>query len=93
MANDAFFVHDERGARGNAAVLVKDTVVLNHLAFEIAEQREGNSDILGEAFVSGKAVNTDPEHLRLRSIEFGDISLIRLQFFRSTTGEGQYIEC
>ena len=78
VADDTFFVHDERGTSGESAFFVKDAVLLNHMAFEIAKQRERDSDILGEAFVAGKSVNTDPEHLRVGGIEFGDSSLIRV---------------
>ena len=43
-------------------------------------------------FVSGIAVHANAEHLCVCCFEFGDISLIPLQFFRSTPGEGQDIE-
>ncbi len=92
VAEDTFFVDDERGACSKSAFLVKDTVIFDHLAFEIAEQWERDVNVLGETFVSSKAVNTDSENLRFGGIEFGNIRLIRLQLLCSTTGEREHIE-
>ena len=59
MADDAFLVEDERGARAEAAFLVEDSVVTHGRAFEIAEQRERDLDVFGEARVGRCAVNAD----------------------------------
>jgi hypothetical protein len=59
IADDAFLVHDERGARAEAAFFVEDAVVADGGAFEIAEEWEGDLDVFGEARVSGCAVNAD----------------------------------
>jgi hypothetical protein len=59
VADDAFLVEDERGARAEAAFLVEDAVVADGRAFEIAEQRERDLDVFGEARVGRCAVNAD----------------------------------
>ena len=91
VPDDAFFIDQEGGAISETLLLVIDAVVLNYGALEIAEYGEGNSDLFCEFSVSGNAVNTHSENLSLVCLEFGDISLIRLQFLRSTTGKGEYI--
>jgi hypothetical protein len=78
VLNDSFLVHDERGARAVAAFLVEDAVVADGLAFEIAEERERDLDVFGEARVGGRTVYTDAQNLSFGSVEFGNIRLIRL---------------
>jgi hypothetical protein len=92
VSDDAFFVYDEGRARGEAAFLVEYAVIFRYLAFEIAEEREGDSDVFGEALIGGEAVNTDAQDLRVACVEFGNISLICLQLSRSASGEGQHVE-
>jgi hypothetical protein len=60
VADDAVLVEHERGARAEAAVFVEDAVVADCRAFEIAEQRERDLDVFGEARVGGRTVNADP---------------------------------
>lgn len=59
VANDAFLVNDEGGARAEAAFFVEDAVVAHGRAFEIAEERERDLDVFGEARVGGRTVNAD----------------------------------
>ena len=92
VADNTIFIYDESGARAKSTVLIKDAIILHCFAFEIAQQRKGDSEILREAFVGGRTVNADSENLCAGGFEFGDISLIRLQFLRSTTGESEYVE-
>jgi len=92
VPDNAFFIDQEGGAISKTVFLVEDAVVFNHSAFEIAEYRECNSELFGEFAVGGNAVDTHSEDLSLVCFEFGDISLIRLQFLRSTTGKGEHID-
>ena len=92
MPDDAFFVDQEGGAISKPLLLVKDAVLLDHGAFEIAEEWEGNSDLFCEFAVGGNAVYTHSENLSFGIFELGDISLIRLQFLRSTTCESEHID-
>jgi hypothetical protein len=91
VLNDSFFIDYEGGAISKALFFVEDAIVFDDSAFEVAEYRESNSNLFCEFAVGGNAVNTHAEDLRVGSFEFGDISLIRLQFLRSTTSESQYI--
>ena len=91
MSNDAFFIDQERRAISKALLLVEDAIVFDDGAFEIAQQRERNCELFGKFTVGGNAVNTQSKNLSLIRFELGDISLIRLQFLRSTTGECEYI--
>ena len=91
MSNDAFFIDQERRAISKALLLVEDAIVFDDGAFEIAQQRERNCELFGKFTVGGNAVNTQSKNLSLIRFELGDISLIRLQFLRSTTGESEHI--
>jgi hypothetical protein len=92
MADDPVFVYDESGTAANEPLLVEDAVSLDHLSLDIAEQWECHPYVFLEAVVSRVAVNADADDLCVRFFEFGNISLIRLQLFRSTAGEGEHIE-
>ena len=92
VLDDAFLIDQERGAVSKTLLLVEDTISLHYRAFEIAEYRECDSELFGEFAVGGNAVDTHAEDLRVVGFELGDISLIRLQFLRSTTGKRQYID-
>lgn len=92
VPDDAFLVHDERGAVGEAALFVEDPVFLGSCSLEIAEERVSDLKLLGIFLVGKTAVNADAENLSVGLLEFGDISLIRLEFLRSTAREGQYVE-
>jgi len=91
VPDDAFFVDQEGGAISEALLLIKDAVVFYHGAFEIAEDRKCYLNLFCKFAVGGDAVNTEAEYLSVVGFEFGDISLIRLQFLRSTAGECQHI--
>jgi len=91
VPDDAFLVDQESGAISEPLLFVKDAIVLYDSAFEIAEYRKSNSNLFCEFAVGGNAVDTHSKNLSFITFEFGDISLIRLQFLRSTTGEGQHI--
>jgi len=88
----AFLVEDEGGAARPTFFFVEDAVFLGDFALEVAQQREGYAEVLAEALVGRVAVDTDAENLGVVGFEFGDISLIRLQFLRSTAGEGEHVE-
>src|ERR1041384_395034 len=90
--DDALFVYDEGGARRVAALFVEQAVVFDGRAMPVAQKRKGYADVLSKPAVGGEAVHADAENLRVGGAEFGDIRLIRLQFLRSTTREGEHVE-
>jgi len=92
VPDDAFFIDQEGGAISKALLLVEDAIVFNYSAFEIAENGKCNSELFCEFAVGGNAVDTHSEDLSLIRFELGDISLIRLQLLRSTTGKGEHID-
>jgi len=92
LTYDSILINSESGARAVATLFVKDAIVFNHLALKIAQERKGYSYVFLEAFVSGVAVNTDAQNLRVALLEFGNISLICLEFFRSTARESQHVK-
>ena len=61
-------------------------------AIHVAEKRKGDADLLGKGGVGGGTVNADAEDYGVAGFELGHISLIGLQFFGSTTGEGENVE-
>jgi hypothetical protein len=92
VLNDPILIDYKRSTIPKALRLIENAVVPYHSSFEIAQQGKRNADVLREAFVGGNAIYTDAENLRFHSFEFGDISLIRLQLFCSTTGKSQNIK-
>ena len=92
MLDDSVLVDHERCPIAVAALFIEDAVVFHHCAFEITQQGKGQSILFGKLTIGGHAVNANAENLSIVSIEFGDISLIRLHLFRSTAGEGQDIK-
>jgi hypothetical protein len=92
VLNDAVLVDNKCGPIAEALFFIKDSVVFHYGSLEITEQWKRDTNVLCEAAVGGNAVDTDSKHLGIGSFEFGDISLIRLQFLRSTTSKGQHIE-
>ena len=89
----AFFIDQEGGAIAETLLLIENAVVFDDRAFEVAEQRKRNLELFGEFSVGGNTVYTQSENLSFGGFELGDISLICLQFFRSTAGEREYIYC
>ena len=77
LLNDAFFINQERGAVSKALLLVIDTIRFDYRAFEIAEKRKRDFNLLCEFAVGGDAVYTHPKNLSVGGFEFCDISLIR----------------
>ena len=92
VLNDSLLVDDEGGSVAEALFLIKDSVILHHRSLKITEQWKRYTDVLCKTAIGGNAVDADAEDLSFCAFEFGDISLIRLEFSRSTTGEGQHIE-
>ena len=92
VLNNSLLVDDECGSIAEALFFIKDSVIFDHRSLEITEQWKRYTDVLCKTAVGRNAVDADAEDLSLCSFEFSDISLIRLQFFRSTTGESQHIE-
>jgi hypothetical protein len=100
--DDALFVDDDVGAQGPFVAFVilcrvvgfEDAVGLEHLAVHVAEEREGDADLLGESGVGRGTIHTNTEDFGIRGVDFsgGDSSLDRLKLLRSTTGEGQYVD-
>jgi len=93
VPHDSLLIDNESGAVREPMFFIEDPVLLRDCALKITEQRESESILLREHLIGGRAVNADAQHLCARVLEFGDISLIRLELFRSASGKGQNIEC
>ena len=92
VLDDAFFIDQEGGAISKALLFVEDAVLFYHGSFEIAEEWKCDADVLSKTAVGGNTVDADSENLSVSSFELGDISLIRLQFLRSTTRKREHIK-
>ena len=98
--DDALLVNDDVGSQSPLigfivlVVTLEDAVGLEHLAVHVAEEREGDADLLGEGGVGSGAIDADAENFRIRGVDFtgGDSSLDRLKLFRSTAGKGQDVD-
>lgn len=65
VPNDAFFIDHEGRTISKALLLVEDPIILDHSAFEIAEQRKGDPNLLCKFAVGGNAVYTHAENLSI----------------------------
>ena len=92
MANDAVFIDYEGDAVGEEASEAEDSVSFGYLLFGVAQKGETRAGFLGELAVPFLAVEADPQHLRARGFELGDITLIRLNLFGSTRRGGANIK-
>ncbi len=92
VPDNPFLVDYEGHPVREPMMLVEYPVLFGDGPLEVAQQREGQAFLLGEDAVGSETVNTDAEDLRPRLLEFGDISLIRLELLRSTPRESQHVE-
>jgi hypothetical protein len=92
VADYSLLVNHKRGSARHEVDFVQNPIGSRYLALEVAQQRERQSFFLGEVGVGSKAINAYAYDLCICGFEFGDISLIRLQFPGSTRGEGQDIK-
>ena len=92
VLNDSLPVNHKSGAIRDTFFLVIYPVILGNVSLEIAQEWKLDSDLFGESFVGGRTVYAHSQDLRAIRFEFGDISLIRLELFGSTTGESENIK-
>ena len=86
-------INDKRGAVRHREFVIQNAVLGCGFACEIAKEGEGDADLLSVCFIGKLAVNTDSQNLRSGSFELGNISLICLEFFRSTTRKRKDVKC
>ena len=92
MLDSTVLVDDKRSAIGELLLLVQDPILFGDRSLEVTKEREGEAFLLGEGGVGGGTIDADAQHLGAILLELGDISLIRLEFLRSTTCESQNVE-
>ncbi len=85
-------VYDESSTASDESFFVEDTIRSDHLTLYVGEERECDSYVLLESSVGGVTVNRNAQNLRVILFEVGNISLIRLQFLRSTARKGKHVE-
>ena len=77
-------VDHEGGSVGKQAGEIEDTVSFCRRLLGVAEDGEGCANRPCELPVAFRPVDADPQDLCTGLLKLGDISLIRLEFFRST---------
>ena len=90
----ALLVHDKRSAVGKLKLIVQDAVLFRDLARHVAQERELDTDFLGERGVGGRSVNADTQDGGVLRVDLAgvDTRLVCLKFLRSTAGEGKNVE-
>ena len=76
MLHDSVFVQQERGADREAPGGVQDAILYADFPLEIAQQRKGDAEVLGKAFVAGRGIDADADDLSVVGFVMCDISLI-----------------
>ena len=92
VLDNSILVDHQSNSVGKQAGEVENPVSLGGGLLGVTEEGEGGADLCREGPVGLRLVDTYPEHLRIRRREPGDISLIRLEFLRSTRRACPYVE-
>jgi len=92
VTNNAILIDHEGDAVGKEMSESEVTVSLGYLLAGVTQQRESRAGFLGKLAIPFLAVQADPQNLRARSLELGDITLIRLDLLRSTRRGGANVE-
>jgi hypothetical protein len=92
VLNNSFFVDDESDPVGEEADDIQNTVGFGDLLIGVREQGKTCGRFCRKLAVSFRAVEADSQHLHARSFKPGDITLIRLNLFRSTGRGGANVE-
>jgi len=98
VLNLSFLVHDDGGSlrplifTAFHVVRFQNLVGRQHFFVHVTKEGKCNSDLFCESGVGGGTVYADSQDDCVACFELGHISLIGLQFFRSTTGERQNVE-
>jgi len=92
VADDAILIDHEGDAVGKETSETEDTVSPGDFLVSVTQQRESGAGLLGKLAVPFLAVEADPQHLCARGLELGDITLIRLDLFRSTRCGGANVK-
>lgn len=99
VANHAFFVDHEGGPASPFKLLsghrglLQDAVLFHDCAVHIAQQWESDANLFCESVVGSRAVFADTEDHGVIVFELGEISLISLEFLRSTLGKCENVKC
>jgi hypothetical protein len=75
-------------ARGFVFIQI-DSVFVSYIAAPITEQREGDSNLVGEGFVREGTIHAHTQNLGIGGVQPFQILLERLHLLGSTTGEGE----
>jgi hypothetical protein len=87
IPNLAVHIHDIRNPVAHT-VRAQDTVGFRHFAItEIAQECKRHIELISKDLLRRRIVRADPKNYRIVPIEFSDTSLVRGEFFGSTTGE------
>ena len=90
VLNESIFVDYEGRTTSVAAFLVEDAIVPDDAPLgKVAEDGKSDAVLFGKFPIGKNAVCANAENLGVIRFEFGDISLIRLHFLRSTAGKGK----
>jgi len=92
VLDQPMLVDHEGGSIGKQAGEIEDAVSLCGCLIGVAEDGEGCADFPGELPVAFRPVDADPQDLCTGLLKLGDISLIRLEFFRSTRRARPYVK-
>ncbi|MGD0697496.1 MAG: hypothetical protein ABSB82_21965 [Terriglobia bacterium] len=92
VLNNSVFVDHERGAIGKPLFVIQDAIVFGDCSLKVTQQGECQAILLGENFVGRWTVYTHAKNLRTGFLEMGDISLIRLELLRSTSGKSEDVK-
>src|SRR5215472_7129120 len=89
----AILINQEIYTPADFALFIIETILASDVATPIAQQGEGNIDLLFPRLVAERAVHAHTQHLGVCSFQPLQILLEVLHLLGSTTGEGKNIKC
>jgi len=92
VLNHPILIDHEGSSVGKQAGEIEDAVTLGGCLIGVAENGEGCANLARELPVAFRPVDADSQDLRTGLLKSGDISLIRLEFFRSTRRARPYVK-
>jgi hypothetical protein len=90
VLNPTLLIHHKRCAVGKLSFIIQNTVRFGDLALHVAQEREFHAKLFGEFGIGRNGIDADAQNCGVVKIDFArvDTSLVSLQLFGSTSGEG-----
>ena len=91
MPDDSFFIH-KKSCASRHPEKTENAKAFRNFFVGVAEQRKRDAELFCERSVGFRLVHTDAQDFRIGFFEFGETSLVRLQFVASGRSVGEDVK-